>query len=174
LIVAGPGVFTSHPTELRTVIASRRDLGPLLERLLNGGHSVIAGRIAGACRNIGRDREADEILAAMKAAGYDVRETDPFQGRLPGYVYRRDDSPYTQRIRLMWETMRGVVIERFTAPPRDRQSVERSLEAVEEIYVTDAYRRSTSSGAPRGRLRSGRFLPLPAVWEGRLADWVAP
>jgi hypothetical protein len=164
LIAAGPGVFTSHPTELRTVIASRRDLGPLLERLLNGGHSVIAGRIAGACRNIGRDREADEILAAMKAAGYDVRESDPFQGRLPGYVYRRDESPYAQRVRLMWETMRGVVIERFPAPPQARQSIERYLEAVEELYVTDAYHSLSIEGyrvdaALIQRVREGGWNP---------------
>ena len=164
LIAAGPGVFTSHPTELRTVIASRRDLGSLLERLLNGGHSVIAGRIAGACRNIGRDREADEILAAMKAAGYDVRETDPFQGRLPGYVYQRDESPHAQRIRLMWETMREGIIARFPAPPQARGSVERYLEAVEEIYVTDAYHSLSIEGyrvdaALIRRVREGGWNP---------------
>jgi hypothetical protein len=164
LIAAGPGVFTTHPTELRTVLASRRDLGPLLERLLNGGHSLIAGRIAGACRNIGRDREADEILAAMKSAGYDVRETDPFEGRLPGYVYRRDESPYAQRIRLMWETMRGVVIERFPAPPPQRLSVDRYLAAVEEIYVTDAYHSLSIEGyrvdaALIQRVRDGAWNP---------------
>lgn len=164
LIAAGAGVYTTSPTELRTVIASRRDPGPLLERLLNGGHSVIAGRIAGAYRNIGRDREADEILAAMKAAGYDVREVDPFEGRLPGYVYRRDESPYAQRIRLMWETMRGEVIARFPSPPQRRQSVQRYLEAVDGIYVTDAYHSLSIEGyrvdaALIQRVRDGAWNP---------------
>jgi hypothetical protein len=164
LIAAGAGVYTNHPTEVRTVIASRRDPGPLLERLLNGGHSVIAGRIAGAYRNVGRDGEADEIVAAMKTAGYDVRETDPFEGRLPGYAYRRDESPHAQRIRLMWETMRGEVIERFPAPPQRRQSVERYLEAVAEIYVIDAYHSLSIEGyrvdaALIQRVRDGAWNP---------------
>ncbi len=55
-----------------------RDASGLLARLLEGGHTVIAGRLAGAFRNIGRDRMADEIVKTMSAAGYDVRESDPF------------------------------------------------------------------------------------------------
>lgn len=170
LIAAGPGAYTTYPTELRTVLASRRDLGPLLERLLNGGHSVIAGRIAGACRNIGRDREADEILAAMRAAGYDVREADPFETRLPGYVYRRDESPSAQRIRLMWETMRSVILQRFPAPQQPRLGVERYLEAVEEIYVTDAYHSLSIEGYRVDatliqRVRDGNWNP-----EANVAD----
>lgn len=164
LIAAGAGVYATSPTELRTVFASRRDPGPLLERLLNEGHSVIAGRIAGAYRNIGREREADEIVAAMRTAGYAVREVDPFEGRLPGYVYRRDESPYAQRIRLMWETMRGEVIARFPPPPRRRQSPERYLEAVDGLYVTDAYHSLSIEGyrvdaALIQRVRDGAWNP---------------
>lgn len=164
LIAASPGVYTTYPTEMRAIIAAQRDLGPLLERLLNGGHSVIAGRIAGACRNIGRDREADEILSAMRTAGYDVREADPFAGRLPGYVYQRDPSPYAQRIRLMWEAMRGGVIDHFPPPPGPRDSIERYLEEVDELYVTDAYHSLSIEGyrvdaALIQRVRDGAWNP---------------
>jgi hypothetical protein len=38
-----------------------RDASGLLARLLEGGHSKIAGRLAGTFRNIGRDRTADDI-----------------------------------------------------------------------------------------------------------------
>ena len=55
----------------------------LLSILLNGGHSVIAGRLAGAFRNMGNDRFAGEIISTMKSAGYDVRETDPFTEKKP-------------------------------------------------------------------------------------------
>jgi hypothetical protein len=47
-------------------------------RLLEGGHSTIAGRLAGAFRNIGRERIADDIIDTMRAAGYGIRENDPF------------------------------------------------------------------------------------------------
>jgi len=55
-----------------------RDASPLLERLLNGGHTVVAGRLAGAFRNIGRMQIADEFLKTMAAAGYHTRENGPF------------------------------------------------------------------------------------------------
>jgi hypothetical protein len=59
-------------------MATVRDASGVLAKLLNGGHSTIAGRLAGAFRNTGRDRIADDITKTMTAAGYDVRETDPF------------------------------------------------------------------------------------------------
>ena len=48
-----------------------RDASDLLARLLDGGHSTIAGRLAGAFRNSGRGALADEITQTMSAAGYD-------------------------------------------------------------------------------------------------------
>lgn len=51
----------------------------LLARLLKGGPTVIARRRAGAIRNIGRDREADEILATMRAADYPARKWTLFK-----------------------------------------------------------------------------------------------
>jgi len=37
-----------------------------------GGQSILAGRIAGAFRNAGNDRIADDIVKTMSAAGYTV------------------------------------------------------------------------------------------------------
>jgi hypothetical protein len=62
----------------------------VLGRLLEGGHSTIAGRLAGAFRNIGRDRIADDILKAMRAADYSVRGHDPFTNKLVLALPRRE------------------------------------------------------------------------------------
>ena len=59
-----------------------KDGSILLRKLLDGGHSVVAGRLVGALRNIGNDKLADTILKTMKSAGYDVRENDPFAEKL--------------------------------------------------------------------------------------------
>lgn len=164
LIAAGPGAYTTYPTELRTLLASRRDMSSILERLLNGGHSLIAGRIAGACRNIGRDADADEIVATMRGIGYDVREVDPFEARLPGVAFRRDESPYANRIRLMWQTMRETVLARFPPPAAALPDLARYMEAVEEIYVTDAYHSLSIEGyrvdaALIEKVRAGNWDP---------------
>ena len=78
LISCSPRFFTQNPTDVRTALSLIRDASEILGLLLAGGHSTIAGRLAGAFRNIGRDRIADEIIKTMSAAGFDVRETDPF------------------------------------------------------------------------------------------------
>src|ERR1700680_1712621 len=74
LIESSPGFFANHATDVRAVLPLIRDASSLLERLLNGGHTVIAGRLAGAFRNVGGEQIADEILKAMAVAGYDARE----------------------------------------------------------------------------------------------------
>lgn len=58
------------------------DASEVLGLLLNGGHTTLAGRLCGAFRNIGRDKVADDISKTMKAAMYEIRETDPFETKL--------------------------------------------------------------------------------------------
>lgn len=83
LIACAPGYSRQHPTDMRAALSRVRDASEILDRLLEGGHSTIAGRLAGAFRNIGRDRIADDIINTMRAAGYHVREHDPFETHTP-------------------------------------------------------------------------------------------
>ncbi|HRV56362.1 MAG TPA: cell filamentation protein Fic, partial [Mangrovimonas sp.] len=79
LIHSTPTLFEREPVDTRTALMMLRDASELLAYLLEGGHTKIAGRLAGAYRNIGNDKIADDIIKTMKAAGYDVRESDPFK-----------------------------------------------------------------------------------------------
>jgi hypothetical protein len=164
LLAASPQFFIAYPTEARTVLALQRDASALLARLLAGGHSAVAGRLAGAFRNIGRDREAGEILSAMRAAGYDVREKDPFDSQLAIGPYRREPSPYVQRIRLLWQRMREDIPARFPAAPPKVNDTDAYLRAVDEIYVTDAYHSLSIEGYRVSRelierVRAGSWNP---------------
>ena len=139
LIACAPGFYAQNPTDARAALAMVRDASEILPLLLEGGHSTIAGRLAGAFRNIGHERVADEIIGTMRAAGYDVREHDPFETRLPVLLNARETSPYVNRIRLMWQEMRQPVIERFPKAPGLPRDAEAYLKQVEDAYVTDAY-----------------------------------
>lgn len=139
LVACSPGFFTQNPTDARAALSMVRDSSDVLVHLLGGGHSTIAGRIAGAFRNIGRDSLANEIIGAMRAAGYEVRENDPFDTRPPVILGPRETSPYVNRIRLMWQEMRAPVIERFPRAPGLPSDIEGYLKRVEDVYVTDAY-----------------------------------
>ena len=164
LIEASPNYYVRHATDIRAVLATIRDASGLLSRLLEGGHSKIAGRLAGAFRNIGRDRIADDILKTMIAAGYDVREQDPFADSPAMLIGSRERSPYVNRIRLLWQKMRAPVIERFPKAPGPPRAVEAYMKRVDDAYVTDAYHSLSIEGyrvSPEliERVRSGTWNP---------------
>jgi Fic/DOC family protein len=139
LIECSPQYFSSHATDARAAMATVRDASGVLAKLLEGGHSTIAGRLAGAFRNSGRDRIADDITKAMTAAGYDVRETDPFTDKPALSLPARETSPYGNRIRLLWQKMREPVIGRFPKAPGLPRNVGAYMKRVDDAYVTDAY-----------------------------------
>lgn len=139
LIACAPVYFRQNPTDMRAALSMMRDASEVLDRLLEGGHSTIAGRLAGAFRNIGRDRIANDIVQTMRKAGYDVRESDPFETQTPVIPPAREQSPYVNRIRLMWQEMRWPVMERFPKAPGLPKDTRAYLKRVEDVYVTDAY-----------------------------------
>jgi len=139
LIACAPNYFSRHATDVRAALATVRGPSRLLAGLLEGGHSTIAGRLAGAFRNNGGDAVADEIVKTMTAAGYRVRETDPFEDRPALALPARETSPYVNRIRLLWQKMREPVIARFPRAPGLPGNAHAYMRGVDEAYVTDAY-----------------------------------
>jgi hypothetical protein len=164
LVRSGAPLFAENAAEARAALAMIRDASDVLAILLEGGHSVIAGRLAGAFRNIGRGRIADEILSTMKSASYDVRETDPFQKPAPFTFTAREPSPYITRTRLMWHEMREKIIPLFPAAPKTASKIKPYLQRVEDAYVTDAYHSLSIEGYRVSaelieRVRAGNWNP---------------
>ncbi len=109
--------FQMYPVETQVVMASLADASDVLRFLLNGGHSSKAGYLAKAFRQTGRPDLADEILRAMKGAGYDVRESSPFEARHIFARLGRPAAPIVGRIEILWESMRGKVLAAFPKAP---------------------------------------------------------
>jgi Fic/DOC family protein/uncharacterized protein DUF1488 len=131
--------FQMYPLEAQVVMASIADTSDLLRLLLNGGHSAKAGYLAKAFRQTGRPDLAEEILAVMKGAGYDVRESSPFEA---GQILRKPSRPgaaIVGRVEMLWESMRGKVLASFPKAPGLPTDKEEYLRFVDEIYRTDAY-----------------------------------
>jgi len=164
LIEVSDSFFENHPTDARALLATIPDASGLLARLLSGGHTRAAGRLAGAFRNIGNDRIANEILGAMRAALHEVRETDPFQRVLPTFDARRSVSPHVRRIEIMWRDMREAILGRLPATRPVPNDIDAYLETVDAIYVTDAYHSLSIEGYQVSRdlierVRSGAWNP---------------
>lgn len=164
IVHSGALLFAENAAEARAALAAVRDSSDVLAILLEGGHSTIAGRVAGAFRNIGRDRIADEIVSTMKSAGYPVRETDPFARPAPFTFAAREPSPWVTRMRLMWHDMREKIDPLFPAAPSTPRGIRQYMQRVEDMYVTDAYHSLSIEGYRVSaelieRVRAGSWNP---------------
>lgn len=141
------------------------DASDVLGRLLEGGHSKVAGRLAGAFRNIGRAQLADQILETMRAAGYTVQESDPFEEKSVVLFGARETSPYVGRLRMMWAAMREPVLQIFPAAPGIAAGdVATYLKHVDDLYKSDAYHSLSIEGYRVSdelieRVRAGNWNP---------------
>lgn len=164
LISCAPGHFSAHPIEMRTALAMVSSASDILHRLLSGGHSKVAGRLAGAFRNIGRDNITENIIATMKSAGYTVNENDPFEDKPSMLFSVREVSPYVNRLRMSWAAMREPILKHFPSAPSTPIDTQTYLKQVDNIYVTDAYHSLSIEGyrvSPEliERVRSGNWNP---------------
>jgi len=131
--------FARNPVESQVVLASLPDESDLLRLLLDGGNSTKAGYLAGAFRRIGRPELADEIVRAMKRAGYDVRESDPFEAAQTFGRPRPGFAPIVGRLEMMWQATRDTVMKNFPKAPGLPKDSGAYLQNVDEIYPSDAY-----------------------------------
>lgn len=139
LVGVGETFFARNPVESQVVLASLPDASDLLRVLLDGGNSTKAGYLAGAFRRIGRAQLADEIVRAMKRAGYDVRETDPFEAGATIGKPRPGAAPIAGRLEMMWEASRETIVKNFPKSPGLPKDKKEYLRNVDEIYQSDAY-----------------------------------
>lgn len=164
LLSCPPSYFVARPVEMRVALAMVRDTSDVLSRLLGGGHSTIAGRLAGAFRNIGREQDADNILQTMQAAGYTVVESDPFESPPPLILGGREASPYVNRMQMNWAQMRSDVLTDFPPAPGIVRGTASYLKQLDEAYVADAYNSLSIEGYKVSselieRVRSGDWNP---------------
>ncbi|MEP3333183.1 Fic family protein [Sedimentitalea sp.] len=157
--------FQTYPTEAQIVLSGLSNTNLLLAKLLDGGHVLAAGRLAGALRRMDRDQEADTILKKMKVVDYDVRESNPFAGTAHITVLEIGASPLASRITAAWDKHRKSIIDIFPEPPGLPVDSEAYLAAVDEIYVNDAYHSLSIEGYAVTeelieQVRQGSFDPL--------------
>lgn len=139
LIYSSQSMYEKYPVDMRTSLALIKDSSEILGQLLDGSHSVVAGRLVGAFRNNGQNKIADDIVKTMKQADFKLREVDPFQTKPLINLSFKETSPYATRLKLMWLEMREVVVNHFPESPGIPNDPEKYLKSIDDIYVTDAY-----------------------------------
>jgi len=178
LVAVSGQFFRRSSTDARAALAMVKDASDVLALLLEGGHSVIAGRLAGAFRNIGRSRFADDIVKTIEAAGYTIRESDPFEDAPGILITTRGVSPYVNRIRLMWEAMHTPVLDVFPVPPGLPETPQAYLKAVDDFAQKHARRMNKRiETIPKDALQALCHYPWPGSLSsgrrGRGGGWRA-
>lgn len=139
LIHCSENTYIKNATDARTALSLIKDSSELLGLLLDGNHSTIAGRLAGAFRNNKQEKIANDIVKTMKSASFSIREADPFKTELTIHLSVKERSPYVNRIKLMWNDMRIPIIKIFPAAPGLPADRNAYMKNVDRIYTTDAY-----------------------------------
>jgi fido (protein-threonine AMPylation protein) len=164
LIGVSEDFMRRQPLEVQVVLAGIRDASEILNRLLEGGHTVVAGRLTGALKRIGRNDIAEEIVKTMKAAGHEVRTSDPFAPQQSFTPLAVGVPPIVGRVQALWSGLREPVLEVFPKPPGLPADPKKYMGFVDEIYQSDAYHSLSIEGyrvSPEliERVRSGTWNP---------------
>ncbi len=173
-----PAFFLRYPVEAQVALAAVRDASELLVPLLEGDHTVVAGRLVGALRRVGRSDMAEEIATTMTQAGHRIRESDPFDAGQALATIQPRTTPIVARLSGLWEAMRGPVIACFPAQSTEPISLEAYLQSVGDIYVRDAYHSLSIEGyrvTPEliDRVQDGRWSPANNREDGGDRDALA-
>ncbi len=165
LVRVSPTFFVTNLIDAQIALSQISDVSEILVKLLDGGNSVVAGRIAGAMRAMGRTNESERIVRTMRDAGYAVTESNPFQSALTLLPkMTRTESPCVARIRLIWDSMREEVIRSFPPAPGLPNNVVSYISDVDDRHVEDAYHSLSIEGyrvteALIAKIASGKWDP---------------
>ena len=133
--------FQKDPISAKIALNMIRDPSEITHYLLQEGMLAGAGRLIGAYRIIGKQDFSKIILSTMQAAGFEVKEGNPFdnvRGHLVGSPL--GSSPYYARITTMWHALRQDVIDNFSCKLKNKKiSTEKILTQIDHVYVNDAY-----------------------------------
>jgi hypothetical protein len=135
-----PQSWRSLSTDVIAAIGTIRGTSTLLQHLLDGGRSHVAGRIAGALRHLGRSRDADAILKAMESVGYTIHEDNPFDPLTATITLdaRRAQAPSATRIKNLWAKMRPHALEAMSFEQVRINDRNGYLDRIDTLYVADA------------------------------------
>jgi len=139
LVKVPEAFYGAHPLEAQLALRAVPDASGLLRRLLRTGQPIVAGRLAGAFRHIGRLDVTDEILATMRSAGHVPVERNPFTApRLPMAV-RRGAPSLVARLAGLAALGRASIADRLPVSPGRITDPNAYLESLPARHGDDAF-----------------------------------
>jgi hypothetical protein len=174
-----PSYFRNKPLNIEIALKMLASISEVSRVLLETGSVAAAGRIAGALREIGAVKDAEQIIKDMASAGYPIKEVNPFDKynfRLSSIV--RLTSPYVGRIEAMWKQMRKAVLAVFPKAPGIGSFKGNVIDVIKERYEKDAYHSLSIEGYRVTeelihKIASGKWDPLSNAQDEQQKDAMA-
>ena len=131
--------YRNNPQNIEIVLKlSSLSVAAISRGVLRAEAISAAERIIGVYKYFGEKAKADQIKNDLVEAGYNLKEVIPFDYE-PKLGLSRPISPYAGRIRMMWSSMRDVVLANMPDEPGLKSGMEQTIEKVKEVYKEDAY-----------------------------------
>lgn len=140
LVRALPSYFQNKSRNIELLLKCVPSVSEISRVLLSKQAVSSAARIAGAYEALDDSQKTNQIVQDMEAAGYTIKPVNPFLNYEPtlGGIDRLL-SPHAGRIKVLWQTMRSVVLENFPKAPGIHENPKTSMRLINEIYSQDAY-----------------------------------
>lgn len=164
LIHVSENFFHAQKASAQIALGLLADTSDLARILLDSGKPVVGGRVVGALRAVGREKDSNDLKKTLEAGGHRITETDPFETPPVVVAPATKRSPYVMRMHTMWASMREPAIQPFETPPGTPVSARQYLADLDARYVNDAYNSLSIEGysvTPEliERVRSGQWNP---------------
>ena len=136
-----PSFFEKQPLSAEIALRAVKSVDDLVRCVLESGSPALASRLAGAYQFLGDSSRAEQIIGAVKDAGFDAEPKNPFDKRAPMLSgTTRLTSAYAGRIYGLFQNAREPVLEVFgDMSPRSVETPQAYLDGIEAIYEHDAY-----------------------------------
>ena len=178
LCLCSPALYRQREDDVRAVLYGLADASDVLEYVLRGGKSTVAGRLIGAFEANGQPQHAAEMRSTLRDLGYDIRVTVPFESPAFTSSFEGSEAPAVRRLRLLWERLREPVLACFPPAGLGDKPTEAQLEQIDARSVSDAYHSLSIEGyavnaALVERVRAGDWSPMDSREDAHHRDALA-
>src|SRR5262249_10958709 len=136
-----PSFFDKQSLSAEIALRAVKSVDELVRCILESESPALAARIAGAYQFLGDTNRAEQIVAAVRAAGIGIEPKNPFDKPVPMLsATTRLTSAYAGRIHAMFMNAREPVLKVFAdVSPPPVENPQTYLDGIDAVYEHDAY-----------------------------------
>lgn len=134
-----PKYFQNQAQEIEIALRMVRNTDSMAKFLIKNNLISAANRLIGAYEFIGDHNMSKALHNELTMAGMKLNHVNPFQIEVSLLGKNRERSPYANRIKALWQSVRKQVEQLMPEPPGITESPIKYFHEIDLIYEHDAY-----------------------------------